>query len=160
MSVYIWLAWFAELGLTVVNKSSRYLSDLYLITFLENSWIISNSGQFIDAKFFKTDDDSNDYWVYADNMLVHQNKPEGRMKRIPYLSCIFTTKENSKVSLDDFLEDTRCNDVDGLTLAVIMAAFGINQKKIYNWYDATFEAINRDGDKVAFTGVNNTLVLV
>jgi hypothetical protein len=159
MSAYIWLAWFAELGLTVVNKSSRYLSDLYLITFAENSWVISNSGQFIDAKFFKTDANSNDYWVYANNELIHQNNLEGRVKRMPYLSCIFTTKENLRVSLDDFLEDTRCNDGPGLTLPVLMAAFAINQKMLHNWYSASFEAINRDGDKVTFTGDKVSLVL-
>ena len=159
MSVYIWIAWFAELGLTVVDKSKRYLSDLYLITFNENSWIISNSGQFIDAKFFKTDAESMDYWIYDNNMLMHQNKLEGRMKRMPYLSCLFKTKEDTSVSLDGFLDDTRCNDCDGLSLPVLMAAFAINQKKLHNWFDASFEAINRDGDKVSFKGDCNNLVL-
>lgn len=160
MSVYIWVAWFAELGLKVVDKSKRYLSDLYLITFNENSWIISNSGQFVDAKFFKTDDNSTDYWIYGNNMLIHQNKLDGRMKRMPYLSCIFKTKEEHSASLDDFLEDTRCNDSDGLTLPVLMAAFAINQKKLHNWYDASFEAINRDGDKVCFKGDRNSLLII
>jgi hypothetical protein len=159
MSAYIWIAWFAEIGLTIVDKSKRYLSDLYLITFTENEWIISNSGQFIDAKFFKTDNNSSDYWIYGNNMLIHQNKLEGRMKRMPYLSCIFKTKEEHSVSLDDFLEETRCNDCDGLSLPVLMAAFAINQKKLHNWYDASFEAINRDGDKVSFKGDCNNLVL-
>jgi hypothetical protein len=126
---------------------------------MENSWIINNAGQFVDTKFFKTDGNSNDYWVYSNNSLSHQTKLDQRMKRLPYLSCLVTTKEGVKLSLDDFLEETRCNDGDGLTLPVLMAAFSINQKKLHNWYDASFEAINRDGDPVSFKGDCNNLVL-
>jgi hypothetical protein len=156
MSFYIWLAWFAELGLTTMDKSSKYLRDLYLITFAENSWVISNTGQFVDRKFFQVNEASNDYWAYTNNSLVHLNKADSRMKRMPYLSCLFNY-DGREFSMDEFLDDTRCNDNEGLTLPILMAAFTLHQKRLHNWHDAKFNALNRDGVPVSFTGGDSKL---
>ena len=160
MSLFIWLAWFAEVGMTAIDKSKQYLSDLYLITFSENEWVIANSGQFADRKFFKVSDASNDYWVYSNNELLHLSCLGERSKRLPYLSCVFNILSPNPitVSMDDFLPETRCNDLDALTLPILMAAFSIKDKRLHNWRDAKFEAVNRDGDDVRFDGSTVTLV--
>lgn len=158
MSFYIWLAWFAEVGLTTIDKSKKYLSDLYLITFSENEWVIANSGQFADRKFFKINEASSDYWIYSDNVLTHLSCSGERPKRLPYLSCLFKHSDTEPVSMDDFLSETRCNDPNSLTLPILMAAFSIHQKRLHNWASADFEAVNRDGGPVSFKGSVVTLV--
>lgn len=142
-----------DMGIRVANKTQRFISDLYLICFSENRWIIDPTGQFINKKFFAIENSYKDYWVYADNRITHINKTEGQYKnnRMPYLSCIFKHDEIS-VSMDDFLENTRCNDVDELTLPVMMAAFSIRERTLFNWYNAEFDVINRNGDKITFNG--------
>jgi hypothetical protein len=129
---------------------------MYQIVYLENEWIITPSGQFIDRKFFAFEDTSKDYWVYSENILKYMKNSADRPKRMPYLSCFFKT-DCVIVSMDDFLENTRCNNIDKLTLPILMAAFSINEKKMHNWYDSDYEAINRDGDKITFTGKSPTL---
>jgi len=159
MFLLLWLTKIADFGLIYIEKSKRFLTDLYQITFSENKWIISSSGQFIDSKYFAIEDTYKDYWVYSDNTLTHLKVTEGRPKRMPYLSCIFKA-DGISVAMDDFLDNTRCNNIDELTLPILMAAFSVREKKLFNWYTADYEAINRDGDKLTFKGKSVGLPVV
>jgi ferredoxin len=103
MSAYIWIAWFAEIGLTIVDKSKRYLSDLYLITFTENEWIISNSGQFIDAKT-KIEPVSNEYYYIVTNKCTECTgfHEEPQCAAVCPVDCCIPDPENEEAK-DDLL---------------------------------------------------------
>jgi hypothetical protein len=121
---------------------------MYRVATTESTWLILENGQFYNSSDFNS---NTPFWVYENGLLVGStHSADERSKKLPVLSCEFTVGEEV-ISMDDFLEEFRfVGDVP--PLAVIMAAFMIQQRNTYAWWNATFNAFLRSGDPVSFGG--------
>ena len=146
MSLLLTCSWLFNTGFQTYNRGIKVASDILRLVTSDNSWVISENGAFVSTSEFDLGDSEN-YWVYDNNSIVKMNSND-IPKKMPFLSCEFKY-DGLSVSMDDFLEETRCSD---LPFPVLMAAFSIYSKKLYPWLNASFEAYLRSGDQVNFKG--------
>ena len=134
-------------GFNACRRGKRVLQMVYRLAVEENTWFINRDGVFVNSQQIISV--GEDYWVYTDSGVTKVGLESAALKPAPFLSCTFSIGDDT-VSLDDFLEETKFTP--GTPFPVLMAAFTINQKKLYNWAQADFKAYLRNGDEVKFKG--------
>ena len=148
MTVINWLSWLYNLGYDQYGKTSRVIADMYRVATVTPVWMITENGLFFNISDFTS---CGRGWTYENNLLIPSGRgAEERGKKLPVLSCEFTV-DGQTVSMDEFLEEFKfVGEVP--PLAVIMAAYTIQSKQVYPWWNATFNAFLRSGDPVSFGG--------
>ena len=146
MSLLLTCSWLVNTGFQTYNRGVKVASDIFRLITSDSSWVISENGSFVSTSEFSVGESGN-YWIYANNTIC---KMDGNdiPKKMPFLSCEFKY-DDITVSMDDFLEETRCGEIP---FPVLMAAFTIYSKKLLPWPTASFEAFLRNGDQVNFKG--------
>ena len=148
MSLLLYLSRLVNLGFSTCGRGRKFAEDVYRLVSEDGVWIINSLGVFVNSSQISTE--GSGFWIYSDNIILQPGK-QGALKGTPFLSCVFTIDDET-YSMDEFLEETRCSP--GVPFPVLMAAFTIHQKKLYNWVEADFNAYLRSGDEVKFKGSN------
>ena len=146
MSLLLFCSRAVNSSFNLYNRSAKFAADIFRLWSTEDSWLINDDGVFVNASRFGVSSDKT-LWIYSENRLY--KKENTTLKKLPILSCVFSYDGN-EVCIDDFLEDLRTEI--GVPLPVLMAAFTINQNRLYPWSTAAFEAYMRNGDSVKFNG--------
>lgn len=138
-------------GFNACRRGTKVLQNAYRLAVEESVWYINRDGVFVNSVQIASI--GEDYWVYDENGVSKVGLESAVLKAGPFLSCVFSVGDDT-VSMDDFLEETKF--VAGTPFPVLMAAFTIYQKKLYNWAQADFTAYLRNGDEVKFKGNSPT----
>ena len=144
------LLFFSQLfnsAFSTCRRAKRVMQNFYRLAVEESIWYINRDGLFVNSSHITSV--GEDYWVYTENGVSKVGVESVVLKASPFLSCFFSIGDDT-IYLDDFLEETKF--VPGTPFPVLMAAFTINQKKLYNWAQADFKAYLRNGDEVKFKG--------
>lgn len=159
MSLLLLCSWTFNKTAELWATSTRFAEGVYRLWLNDGIWFITPDGAFANSNDFTIGDVK---WHYSNNLIL--NILDTETKRIPFLSCVFKSGD-TVVSIDEFLEQTRASA--GTPFPVLMAAFCIYSKTLYNWRELEFEAYTRNGDTLKFIGyegpftetaVNNDIV--
>jgi len=149
MSMLLYLSQLVNFGFSFCSRSRKFAEDVFRLISDEGVWIINSHGMFVHTSQISSAGDDI-WWIYKNNCVSRFGWQKG-LKGSLFLSCIFTIGDDT-INMDNFLEETRCSP--GVPFPVLMAAFSIYEKKLYNWPDAEFTAYLRNGDEVKFNGSN------